>query len=49
MGMEAGGASRAHVQNYIASHWDPRLDKASIVAAAAPAANREALPNLADA
>lgn len=44
MGMETAGASRAHVQNYIASSWDPGLDKTSIAAAAAAAANKAAVP-----
>jgi hypothetical protein len=41
MGLEADGASRAHVQNYIAASWDPSHDKAAIAAAAKAAASKK--------
>jgi hypothetical protein len=46
MGMAAGGASRANVQNFIASSWDPAYDKAAITSAvvAAATSNKAAPP-----
>lgn len=44
MGLEVPGASRAHVQNYIASSWDPSQDKAAIAAAAKASATKKPAP-----
>ena len=44
MGLEVPGASRAHVQNYIASSWDPSQDKAAIAAAAKTSATKKPTP-----
>lgn len=44
MGLEAKGASRAHVQNYIASNWDPSQDKAAIAAVAKTSVAKKPAP-----
>lgn len=48
LGMDTAGASRAHVQNYIAASWDRSFDKsaiqAAVTAAAAKASAKAAKP-----